>query len=403
MALCPPRRYMVAIRSHIMVHEHALSHHCCAYWNWLGWSKGSQLSEESLFLLKFAVFIAIPAAMCLGLLIKIGGWQRAKKILANSMLLVASISLALLAGELAVRTTLGDIGTTGDGSSYFSQRWYRANPVRVNSLGFREREVSPRPAPDVYRIAVVGDSFTFGQGLTEEARFTNLLERKLNADGLRYEALNFGRSGTETVDHIEILRDVVLGVNPDFILLQWYINDMEGNDHGGRPQYRRLIPSDVLSGHLFSHSALYYLLNLLWTQFQDKYRFGPGYTYSEYMVARFENARGKDSLAARWALNEFVDLCERDGVSVGFVVFPDTAEELLGTYPLGFLLDRVKDVCEQRGIPCVDLRATFADVHPASQLRVNRFDGHPGVLANSLAAGEIMKTFAPIWERLRAR
>lgn len=354
-------------------------------------------------MLKFTVFVAIPSVICLWLLIKIRGRQRAKKFLANLTLLAASIGLALLVAEVAVRTTLGDIGTTGDGYSYFSQRWYEANPIRVNSLGFREREINPVPAHDVYRIAVVGDSYTFGQGVVEEARLTNLLERELNTAGLRYEVLNFGRSGTETVHQIELLRDVVFSVNPDFILLQWYINDMEGNEYEGRPRHRRLMPSDVVSGYLFSHSALYYLLNLQWTQLQDKFGFGPGYTYAEYMVERFNNPQSKDSVAARSALNEFVDLSESEGVPIGFVVYPDMTEGLLDTYPLGFLLDRIAKICAERGISCVDLRAAFADVHPASKLRVNRFDGHPGVLANSLAAKEVMKKFSPIWERLRSR
>ena len=49
---------------------------------------------------------------------------------------------------------------------------------RTNSLGFRDKERPLKKPKNNYRIFVTGDSFTEGNGVDEESRFTNLLEKK---------------------------------------------------------------------------------------------------------------------------------------------------------------------------------------------------------------------------------
>ena len=53
-------------------------------------------------------------------------------------------------------------------------------------------------------------------------------------------------------------------------------------------------------------------------------------------------------------------------------------------------------MCGDEGIICKDLQPTYAGV-AYEKLRLNRFDGHPSVLANEIAAKEIVKTFQQSW------
>ncbi len=53
-----------------------------------------------------------------------------------------------------------------------------------NSDGMRWDRPFPEKQEDVYRIMVVGDSLTYGQGLAEEWRFSNLAEQWLRNSGL---------------------------------------------------------------------------------------------------------------------------------------------------------------------------------------------------------------------------
>jgi len=130
------------------------------------------------------------------------------------LLIVMSTLLALGVGELVVRVALSDVTTTNDNSSYFSIGGRQMNPPRKNSLGFREREIVATKTPGKYRIAVIGDSYTYGQGIAEEQRYTNIVEAHLNSSSRSYEVLNFGRPGAETVDHIEFLQNYVVPLKP---------------------------------------------------------------------------------------------------------------------------------------------------------------------------------------------
>ena len=186
--------------------------------------------------------------------------QRIRNIFASFALLVLAVSVSLIVAEAVARFAFRDITTTRDNTSYFAKRWNQKHPPVVNRWGFREREFSQKRPSSAYRIAVVGDSFTYGQGISIEDRLTNITDRRLKKISKRYEVLNFGRPGTETIDHVEILKNIVLDVQPNYVLLQWFINDVEGHS-GVRPQPWRLLPSDILTSLLHSHSALYYLLN----------------------------------------------------------------------------------------------------------------------------------------------
>ena len=134
---------------------------------------------------------------------------------------VASVStlLCLLVAEFVIRVAFRDVTTTPD-VSYFTLQWRARNPPMMNRFGFRERDFSTQPEDGVLRIAVIGDSFTYGQGLPAHERLTNILERQLNQHSGRFEVLNFGRRGTETVHHIRFLEHTVLATAPDFVLLQ---------------------------------------------------------------------------------------------------------------------------------------------------------------------------------------
>src|SRR5688572_11290724 len=60
-------------------------------------------------------------------------------------------------------------------------------PVRGNSLGFWDREFRLEKDPKRRRIVFLGDSFTWGLGVREDERFTNIVE----ANHSQYESFNF--------------------------------------------------------------------------------------------------------------------------------------------------------------------------------------------------------------------
>jgi hypothetical protein len=223
--------------------------------------------------------------------------------LTTALLLLGSSAAALVGAEFAVRFAFRDVTTTSPIDSYFGLRW-KAQHLRRNRWGYREREFDLEKTEGIYRIAAIGDSFAVGMGLLEEQRFTNLLEKYLNRGGGGFEVLQFASPGAEMYNHVKTLAENVLRAHPDFLLLQWYVNDFEFTDFGRPKAPRALIPREELHRKAFRVSALYCLLNHAWRSLQLS--LGMAKKYEDYMWERFGDPESVDSQTAMRQLDVFI-------------------------------------------------------------------------------------------------
>jgi len=323
---------------------------------------------------------AIGALMSLSVR-RILGARCADRLFVNLSISLMAVSVMLVLGEFAVRISFQ--GATTSHWSYFSRVW--PVEIRRNSWGFREREFDLAKPEGVYRIAVVGDSITFGQGVEEENRFTNLLEKRLNDQNGEYEVLNFGRPGAETVDHLDILNDPVLKTESDFILLQWFTNDFEGRDKSGRPN-----PPISVASEIRHHSALFTVIDIYLRRIQPE--LGWVDSYQDYMLARFGDPNSPSSLAAEQALQEFVNITKEQELPLGIVLYINHTR-------LEILEERVLELCERESIMCLHLGSIwepYGEISPP-QLWAGPLDPHPGALAHSLIADRLMDTYGEVW------
>jgi hypothetical protein len=100
--------------------------------------------------------------------------------------------------------------------------------VKINSDGIRDKEYSLNKPKDTYRIAVIGDSFTFGDGVLLNETFVKLLEKRLNQNpDLKYEVINFGVYGYGIKEIKEFYEYKVKKYNPDLVLYAYFPNDPE--------------------------------------------------------------------------------------------------------------------------------------------------------------------------------
>jgi hypothetical protein len=209
-----------------------------------------------------------------------------------------------------------------------------------------------------------------------------------------YEVLNFGRPGAETIDHLTILKDRVLDSKPDFVLVQWFTNDVEGhNKKGKRPIPIRLIPSSFVTELLRNNSALFYLVDQQWVTMQRK--LGVIESYNDYMFRHFGNPNSPAAIEARGALQKIIGLCKENRLPVGLVLF--SRSYLDGDHILDFLTERVIELCVHEAIVCLDLRTIFASYEGSGMLWANRLDGHPGPLAHRLVAERLVEVFGKMW------
>lgn len=96
---------------------------------------------------------------------------------------------------------------------------------RTNAAGFRsDREYVPAKSPGTTRIAFFGDSFTEGAGVDEGQRYTDLLERSLDA-----EIYNFAMTGTGTDQQYLIYREVGRHYEHDLIVIGLWTENIRRN------------------------------------------------------------------------------------------------------------------------------------------------------------------------------
>jgi hypothetical protein len=102
--------------------------------------------------------------------------------------------------------------------------------VQVGSKGLRGPETSYTKPPGVYRVLVLGDSFTFALQVAEEETFVVQLAERLNASGggPRVETINAGTDGWSTANELAWFQQEGYRYEPDLVLLMYYV----GNDPG---------------------------------------------------------------------------------------------------------------------------------------------------------------------------
>jgi lysophospholipase L1-like esterase len=106
---------------------------------------------------------------------------------------------------------------------------YYGARLTTNSAGFRVTGGIRQPErTDAYRVLLLGDSQTFGQGVPFEQSFGELLASSLAQRTTRHvEAINTGVDGYTTVQEAAMLRTRGLALDPDCILVLFVGNDMD--------------------------------------------------------------------------------------------------------------------------------------------------------------------------------
>ncbi len=274
----------------------------------------------------------------------------------NGAVLVATLGLSLLAAEGVTRWIYRGVTTTADFRGYFTTKWMRTQ-VRHNHYDYRGAEFDEVTPAGTYRVAVMGDSFTYGNGVPEDLRFSNLVGAAVHDRGI--EVLNFGYPGNNWPEHVKTLERRVLRLRPDYVLLQWGTNDVElDRDVAGRPLVPPLIGRRDWHEALYRQSALSTLLNAQWIRLQLTREMGD--TYPAYMARLYGDARSDGAVQADALMRRFLELCRSRGVGVGIVLFPDAAVSLGADYAYRFLHERTLATCAAEGVTCVDLLPRFS-------------------------------------------
>jgi lysophospholipase L1-like esterase len=255
--------------------------------------------------------------------------------------------------------------------------------VRTNAYGFRGPEVAPEASHPI-RLAVLGDSFTFGFGVEEKDTYPSLVQDLLNQRSSRpeerFEVLNFGVVGYSTRDEAVVLEKEALALHPRGVIIGYVLNDPEIDP---RPSLHKYFDPPVW----WRHSHLLRLGHLAWNTLQVWVRGGGD--YQRYLHA----PAGEKWQSVRVAFRRIRTCAEGEGAWVLVAIFPLARGHSWNDYAYRDLHAQVAAEAKANGFHVVDLLDAFRD-HRPDQLVLSDTDDHPNPLAHRLAAQAIVQALA---------
>ncbi len=231
----------------------------------------------------------------------------------------------------------------------------------INRAGFRDYEYPEQKPEGTYRIVVLGDSTTAGNGIPNlDDTYTKRLEKLLNTPTdttLRYEVLNMGVGGYHTLQEVETLRIKGLKYNPDMVLVTLCVNDFDLESDGG--VYRRLLDQNKNYAGYYLNTVYGTLLRISRLAFMLTYRFNvSSKTYDEMYIKNI--LKGQTTVRAGLVL---LSKLQQDHEFVAIVVILPAFNARFDKYKFNHVHEEVFRSAEDlSGIAVIDLLQSFARV-----------------------------------------
>ena len=332
---------------------------------------------------KYASVVCVVVALLIAALF----WRRRLRITCRSTLVANSIlSTALFALVLLLFEGLFFLFYDQTDSfmlTNVSKRWF-VRHVHLNNAGCRDFQdfESVRPS-GVFRIILLGDSFTFGYGIRNgERRFGDQLQNRLNdlSPG-RFQIYNMAACGAETADHLRLIRTIGRSnFEFDMILLIYTLNDAsqllpETNKIYSRID--RLKPTFWPLRDMYLFNFLYYRAVLLSVSETADYYSWVARAYRDPIWSRHRT--------------ELEQVANAGNDKLRVVTFPLVANVGVD-YPFQVAHEQLSRVWDELEVPQLDLLRFFQG-ESSHTLVVNRFDGHPNVRSHRIAAEAIFEHF----------
>ena len=239
---------------------------------------------------------------------------------------------------------------------------HKGNVVRTNQWGMRDQEYAKEHPPATYRIALLGSSHVMGSGVSNDAIFETLLEKRLNEDAPvgsfeKYEILNFAVGGYGPLQQMVTFEQKALGFQPDALFYIAHARDskraqghlVERFKNGIEPPYE-------------------YLRSLMG-------RAGVDDNTPQFLVGRKLEPFSNEIVS--WVYQRTVELCKERSILPVWIYLPMVHEEED--------FAEVARSAREAGFITLDLSRVY-DGHNARSLQVSKSDTHPNVRGHQLIA-----------------
>ena len=278
---------------------------------------------------------------------------------------------------------------------------YLGERIVIDAAG--RRDEAPAPT-STQRVALVGDSFTFGMGVELGDTYGKQLERMLRAGDREAHVVSFGVAAYQLWQHVRVIENRVGDIHPSLVVLQLFYDDLLQPSPPDPPVGRN--PFDEVTPDEFRGSRLWNLAKNNYRVVSARYRHLAGADYLSGIDER-RAAIGPDGMwrdhyhvqigaldhdttaAVRQELERIAQWSSRRATPVVAVLIPD-ASQLHDVQRQGVNRYLAQELARLE-IPFLDFTPIFeADSDPRS-LYLLPFDAHTSPKANGLIAQGIAR------------
>jgi len=257
-----------------------------------------------------------------------------------------------------------------------------------NSPSPRDSDYTPEKGANVFRIVVLGDSFTYGEKLQVDDTFPKRLERflNLNLHQPKIEVINYGVPGFSTRQEALAARNVIKTYRPDLLILQITLNDPELWPKSANRRFSEESGALTLNDPIFKQwKSLGFVLTRLHNTATHS-------AYKNYFFDLFDNPKTWQNFRA--GLDDLKKVAERAQLPIVAITFPLFSHPLTSDYPFTRIHQKISEQLAARNIPALDLFEAFKNIpHERLQVEPGR-DRHPNEIANRIAAETILPWLA---------
>ena len=265
-----------------------------------------------------------------------------------------------------------------------------AQQVTINAHSLRDADI-PYVKPDnEKRILVLGDSVTFGWGVSQGEAFSDQMEPLLRAQtGVQWQVINAGVNGYNTEQEAAYLRKDGMRYSPDYVLLIYVSNDVDPVINPNEATWRRYpawppsLPEAI--NRLLQLSYLKQLTHLFVRMHEmDVARTAATSGTDPTSRGESRSMTGHPSwLRSKMALLDIAQQCKEAGIP--FLV--GLYSSLDGGFDAAFV-----DELQQEGIDTIHLQPAWEGV-PEGEAHVSRIDSHPSALVHVKIAAYLVDIF----------
>lgn len=301
----------------------------------------------------------------------------------NKKLLITAVISCFILGEIFFSFIPQNQGNTGVGLA--QSIWYMYYYHPLNEAGYRDYQLNNRGKGLKTNVFFLGDSYTAGHGVNKfKDCYSSIISYKIDKN--KFEIFNLGRGNSDTRDEFKRLKE--FGIKPDFVILQYYHNDIEpvakGYGHYKTRESTFFKKAFFFMAATISKSSFF--INFIVVNGASKIINAniSGNYRNEILAAYSDKNCLKEHLND---IDSIINFCRRNEIKLYVLFMPDLADVNFANT----VYNKVKPLLVKNEIPFITLEEELKNYDP-SDLTVGPIDNHANEFTQKIIAAKILKS-----------